>query len=78
MRVVEDSASNASCAIMSEEKSLNGTESDGFNSKISQSTEQIHSPNLDYSDHSSLGSSGGRLKFFKGNKNNLILFFFTQ
>lgn len=64
MRVLEDSAST-SCAIMSEEKNLNGTEPDGCNSKKNQTSEQNHSPS---SEHSEAGytSAGGRLKFFKG------------
>ncbi|KAL0269655.1 UNVERIFIED_CONTAM: hypothetical protein PYX00_007310 [Menopon gallinae] len=57
MRVPEDSAST-SCAIMSEEKSLNGLESDGCNSR---------SPSNEFSDQG-YASSGGRLKFFKDGK----------
>lgn len=64
MRVLEESAST-SCAIMSEEKNLNGTESDGCNSKKNQSAEQNHSPNSE-NNESGLSASGGRLKFFKG------------
>ncbi|KAK6639694.1 hypothetical protein RUM43_007969 [Polyplax serrata] len=65
MRVVEESASSTSCAIMSEEKSSNGTESDGSNSKKSQRTEQNHSPSSEYHSEQGYALPGGRLKFFK-------------
>lgn len=71
MRVLEDSAST-SCAIMSEEKSLNETESDGCNSKKNQSAEPNHSPNCDYSEQSY--AAGGRLKFFKGKLKSFVLY----
>lgn len=82
MRVVEESASSTSCAIMSEEKSSNGTESDGSNSKKSQRTEQNHSPSSEYHSEQGYALPGGRLKFFKGTiliflsvrMNNLKLF----
>lgn len=65
MRVVEDSASSTSCAIMNEEKSVNGTESDVCKNRKSHSTEHNHSPNSDHSEQG-YASPGGRLKFFKG------------
>lgn len=75
MRVVEESASSTSCAIMNEEKSINGTETDDCKSNKSQSTEQNHSPNSDYSEQV-YASSGGRLKFFKGILSFINLLFF--
>lgn len=64
MRVLEDSAST-SCAIMSEEKNLNGTEPDGCNSKKNQASEPNHSPSSENSE-AGYNTAGGRLKFFKG------------
>lgn len=61
MRVVETAVA-ASCAIMSEDKNLNGSDIGGSSRK---SADLSHSPNSEPGESSA--TCGGRLKFFKGN-----------